>query len=268
MPVTSSAATPVVFIHGLWMHATSWSPWVDLFAEKGYAPIAPGWPGEAATVAATRADAAALDKVGIAEATDHYAEIIASQPSTPIVIGHSFGGLLAQKLLGSGLARGCVAISPAQFKGNFSLPPVQLASAFPVLSKPWLRTRTWSHTKDSYAKNFANAVPREESDEIFEKFTIPAPCRPLFQASVANFAPRSPAAVDTKTARGPLLLLGGSIDRTVPASTVRAAHKIQGRNSGVTELEILAGRGHSMPADSGWRDVADRALAFLARNGL
>ncbi|HEY2272308.1 MAG TPA: alpha/beta hydrolase [Jatrophihabitantaceae bacterium] len=266
--MTSSASTPVLFIHGLWMHATSWAPWVDLFADKGYAPIAPGWPGDGETVAATRADPGALDKIGITEVTEHYATVIKGQPSTPIVIGHSFGGLIAQKLLGMGLVRGCVAISPAQFKGNFALPPVQLASTFPILSKPWLRGRTWSHTKDSYAKNFANAVPRVESDEIFEKFTIPAPCRPLFQASVANFTPHSPAAVDTKTARGPLLLLGGSIDRTVPASTVRAAYKIQGRNSGITELEILAGRGHSLSADSGWRDVADKAFGFLARNGL
>lgn len=268
MPVTSSAPIPVVFIHGLWMHATSWTPWVDLFNAKGYAAVAPGWPGDADTVEATRASRDALDNVGIADVTNHYAALIKTLPSAPIVIGHSFGGLIAEQLLGMGVTRGCVALSPAQFKGILGLPPAQLASAFPILSKPWLRKKTWAHTADSYAKNFANGVPRAESDEIFAKYTIPAPCRPLFQASVANFAPHSQASVDTKSSRGPLLLLGGSKDRTVPAATVNAAYKIQRKNPGVTELEILDGRGHSFPADSGWQEAADKALAFLARNGL
>jgi pimeloyl-ACP methyl ester carboxylesterase len=268
MPVTSSAPTPVVFIHGLWMHATSWTPWVDLFNAKGYAAAAPGWPGDSDTVEATRANRDALNNVGIAEVTSHYAALIKALPSAPIVIGHSFGGLIAEQLLGMGVTRGCVALSPAQFKGILALPPAQLAAAFPILSKPWLRTKTWSHTADSYAKSFANGVSRAESDEIFAKYTIPAPCRPLFQASVANFAPHSPASVNSKATRGPLLLLGGSKDRTVPAATVKAAYKIQQKNPGVTELEILDGRAHSFPADSGWQEAADKALAFLARNGL
>jgi pimeloyl-ACP methyl ester carboxylesterase len=260
---------PVVLIHGLWMHASSWDPWVQLLTERGYAPVAPGWPGDADTVEATRAAPDRLNGVGIADVTDHYATLIRALPSTPIVIGHSFGGLIAQRLLAAQLARACVALAPAQFKGILGLPLAQLESALPVLSRPWLKGRTWSHSHDSYAKNFANGVSREESDRLFEQFTIPAPCRPLFQAALANLSPHSQATVDTKAERGPLLLLAGSADRTVPAATVRAEFDIwRKHNTGVTEFEVLDKRGHSFPADSGWREAADRALEFLDRNGL
>src|SRR4051794_29189867 len=251
---SSSTATPVVFIHGLWMHSSSWQPWIDLFTERGYAPVAPPWPGDADTVAATRAHPEALNNIGIGEITDAYAAVIAELPAKPVIIGHSFGGLITEKLLGMGLGRGAVVISPAQFKGILGLPLAQLQSALPVLGKPALRTKTWSHTPDSYFKSFANAVPRAESDEIFEAYTIPGPGRPLFQAGLANFTPKSPASVDTKRERGPLLLIGGGLDRTVPAATVRAAYKIQAKGPGITELKVFPGRGHSMPADHGWAE--------------
>lgn len=260
---------PVVLIHGLWMHASSWGPWVQLLAERGYAPVAPGWPGDADTVEATRADPSRMNGVGIGDVTDHYAAVIEALPSPPIVIGHSFGGLIAQRLLSAGRARACVALGPAQFKGILGLPLAQVESVLPVLSRPWLKGRTWSHSHDSYAKNFANGVSREESDRLYDEFTIPAPCRPLFQAGLANVSPHSEAVVDTKAERGPLLLLAGSADRMVPAATVRAAYDIwRKHNSGVTEFDVIDKRGHSFPADSGWRDAADRALAFLDRNGL
>ncbi len=266
--MTESAAVPVVFIHGLWMHASSWAPWVELFNDSGYAAVAPGWPGDGESVEDTRAHPERLDGVGVGEATEHYAALIRALPTPPVVIGHSFGALIAQRLIGMGLTRGGAALAPAQFKGILGLPLDQLRSVSPILTKPWLRGRTWSHSKDSYAKTFANGVPREESDKLFDAVVIPAPCRPLFQASVANFAPHSPTKVDTKAQRGPLLLLAGEADRTVPASAVRAAYKIQSRNTAPTEFDVLPGRGHSFPADSGWREVADRALAFLAKHGL
>jgi non-heme chloroperoxidase len=267
--VSTPAAVPVVFIHGLWMHSSSWQPWLDLFGERGYAPVAPPWPGEAETVAQTRANPSAMSGVGIADVTEHYASLIKALPAPPILVGHSFGGLVAEKLHGMQLARACVALAPAQFKGILGLPLAQLESALPVLSKPWLKNKTWSHTEDSYAKNFANGVSRTESDKLFADYVIPAPCRPLFQAGLANVTPHSEASVDTRAERGPLLFLAGSVDRTVPASTVQAAYGIQSKdNAGVTEIENLDKRGHSFPADSGWRGVADVTLAFLARNGL
>jgi pimeloyl-ACP methyl ester carboxylesterase len=257
---------PVVFIHGLWLHASSWTPWVELFAARGYEPIAPGWPGDAATAAETRAEPDAVAGFGIGDVTDHYSEIISRFSSPPVVIGHSFGGLIAQRLHGMGFSRACVALSPAQFKGNFVLPPAQLRNAWPVLSHPGLRRKTWSHSPDSFARSFANAVPRAESDQLLGTYGIPSPARPLFQASAANFSPHSEASVDTKRARGPLLLIAGGRDRTVPEATVKTAYKIQQRNAGVTELRTFADRGHSMGADSGWAEIADTALEFLSRH--
>jgi pimeloyl-ACP methyl ester carboxylesterase len=266
--MNTPSPTPVVFVHGLWMHASSWQNWLTLFAEHGYDPSAPGWPGDASTVADTRTNPGSVANRGIAEITTHYAQVIADLPTPPIIVGHSFGGLIAQRLVGLGLARGCVVISPAQFKGILGLPLAQLQSALPVLSRPGLLRKSWSHTPASFARAFANGVSRTESDRLYDAWTIPGPCRPLFQAGLANFTPRSEAVVDTRRARGPLQLIGGGKDRTVPAATVRAAHKIQSRNSGVTELKIFDDRSHSMIIDDGWRDVADAALSFLARNGL
>lgn len=159
-----------------------------------------------------------------------------------------------------------MAIAPAQFKGVLTLPLVQLRNALPVLGRPWLRTKTWSHTAESYHRAFANAVSRTESDQLVADYAIPAPGRPLFQAGLANFVPRSEATVDTRSERGPLLMFAGGLDRTVPEATVRSAYRIQRRNPAVTELVVLADRGHSMPADHGWREIADTAVEFLARN--
>jgi pimeloyl-ACP methyl ester carboxylesterase len=266
--MTAPAAVPVVFVHGLWLHASSWTPWLELFAARGYDPIAPGWPGDAATAEETRADPDAVAGYGVGDVTDHYSAIISALPSPPVVIGHSFGGLIAQRLHGMGFARACVALSPAQFKGNLALPPAQLRTAWPVLSRPGLRKKTWSHTAESFHRGFANAVSREESDQLFERHGIPSPARPLFQAGLAAFTPHSEASVDTRRERGPLLLLAAGRDRTVPEVSVKAAYRIQKRNPGVTELHTFPDRGHSMGADSGWSEVAETALAFLARHGV
>jgi non-heme chloroperoxidase len=266
--VTAPTPVPVVFVHGLWLHATSWTPWMNLFAARGYDPIAPGWPGDAPTAEGTRANPDAVAGYGVGDVTDHYSQIISGLSSPPVVIGHSFGGLIAERLLGMGFARACVVLSPAQFKGILALPPAQLQSAWPVLSRPGLRKKTWSHTPDSFARSFANAVPRAEADALLAGYGIPSPARPIFQAGLANFAPHSEASVDTKRERGPLLLIAGGKDRTVPEPTVKAAYKIQSRNPGITELTVFPDRGHSMGADSGWAEVAETALAFLARNGM
>lgn len=266
--MTGAAPVPVVFVHGLWLHASSWAPWVELFAARGYDPVAPGWPGDGTTAEETRARPEAVAGFGIGDVTDHYSAIISALASPPVVIGHSFGGLIAQRLHGMGFSRACIALSPAQFRGNLVLPPAQLRSAWPVLSHPGLRKGTWSHTPDSFARAFANAVPRAESDRLLATHGIPSPARPLFQAGLANLSLRSEASVDTRRERGPLLLLAAGQDRTVPEATVRAAHRIQRRNAGVTELHTFPDRGHSMGADSGWAEVAHTALDFLARHGV
>jgi non-heme chloroperoxidase len=258
-----------VFIHGLWLHATSWTPWMELFASRGYDPVAPGWPGDAPTAEETRAHPEAVAGYGVGDVTDHYSKIIAGLSSPPVIVGHSFGGLIAQRLHAMGFSRACIALAPAQFKGNLALPPAQLRTAWPVLSRPGLRKKTWSHTPDSFARSFANGVPREESDRLFAAYGMPSPARPLFQAGLATFTAHSEAAVDTSHERGPLLLLAGGLDRTVPEASVRAAFKIQSRrNPGITELKVFPDRGHSMGADSGWKEIAETSLDFLSRYGV
>jgi non-heme chloroperoxidase len=168
------------------------------------------------------------------------------------------------RLLGAGFASACIAIAPAQFQGVVRLPLVQLRNALPVLGRPWLLTKTWVHTADSYHRAFANGVSRAESDQLFADYAIPAPGRPLFQAGLANVVPRSEAKVDTRSERGPLLMFAGGLDRTVPEATVRSAYRIQRRNPGVTELVVLPDRSHSMPADHGWRELGEKSLEFLA----
>ncbi len=258
--------TPVVFIHGLWIHAGSWQPWQDLFATRGYSTSAPGWPGDGDTVEATRANPDALNDVGIDEIVAHYAGLFGD--TKPIVIGHSFGGLIAQRLLAEGHAAAAVAVDPAPLKGVKALPLAQLKSSFPVLGNPANLHKTVSLTPEQFRYAFGNAISEEESDALHAQWTIPGPGRPLFQDAAANFALHSPAKVDTKLAdRGPLLLISGTEDHTVPLKVTKEVAAKYAKGESDTEFEILAGRGHSLTIDNGWRDVADLALGWLAKKG-
>ena len=264
------AKTPVVFIHGLWIHSEAWAPWLELFASNGYAPSAPGWPGDAETVDATRANPEALDGVGIEQICHHYADYIETLDAKPIVIGHSFGGLIAQELLANDLAIAGVAIDPAPIKGVKKLPFSQLRSGFPVLGNPANKKRTVSLTAKQFRYSFGNAISEEESDALHEAWTIPGPGRPLFEDATANFSRNSPAAVDTHTAvRGPLLLASGTEDHTVPkAVTLDVLSMYADNPSSTTEYHEFEGRGHSLTIDSGWRTVADVTLEWLASKSL
>ena len=264
-----TARTPVLFIPGLWMHADSWKSWVDLFRSAGYEPTARSWPGVATTVAETRAHPETMAGRGITEIADYYAQIIGTLPAKPIVIGHSFGGLLAQNVLGRGLAAAAIAIDAAPIKGVLPLPVSTLRSSFPVLKNPANRKRTVALTAAQFRYGFGNAVSEQESAELYQRWAIPGPGRPLFQAAFANFLPHSPAKVDTKNAtRGPLLLIAGEMDHIVPPVVTRATLKQYRRSPAVTELKQIAGRGHSLCIDSGWREVADTALGWLKQRSL
>ncbi|BCB92001.1 alpha/beta hydrolase [Phytohabitans suffuscus] len=261
-----STAIPVVFIHGLWLHASSWQAWADRFAARGYAPSTPGWPGEPGTVAAARRAPEAVAGLGIDDVAGHYADLIRGRPDPPVLIGHSFGGLIAQKLLGLGIGRAAVAIDPARIRGVRALPFAQLRAAFPVLGNPANRRRSVSLTAAQFRYGFGNAISRIESDELFGRWTVPSPGRPLFEAAFANLRRSSPAAVDTRNAgRGPLLFISGQEDRTVPDALTRAAYKLYGDSPAVTDLKQFPGRGHSLTIDSGWRRIADYALEWLDR---
>jgi non-heme chloroperoxidase len=260
--------TPVVFIHGLWMHASHWDDWAALFTAAGYPSIAPGWPGEGATVIETRRRPEAMSDHGIGAITEHYQRIIADLPATPVVIGHGMGGLIAQRLLSRDFARACVALEPSPFQRILRMPACQMTTGTTRLDRRGLRAKSRAHTAESYHHRIGNGLSREESDRLFQAFSIPAPSLPLRQVALANLAPCSEAAVKTRRERGPLLMIAGSTDRTTPAAAVYTAYKVQCRNAGVTQLAIFDRRGHSLPADRGWREIADTALRFLHHNGL
>jgi pimeloyl-ACP methyl ester carboxylesterase len=260
---------PVVFIHGLWLHATSWQPWVELFTASGYQPTAPGWPHEPPTVAKAREHPEAVANLSIDEVTDHFAAIIEGLDEPPVIIGHSFGGLFAEKLLGQGHGAAAVAIDPAQIKGVLPLPLAQLRAGLPALGNPANLHRSVSLTQKEFRFGFGNALSEEESDELYGRWTIPSPARPLFQAAAANFVMHSQAKVDTTNEdRGPLLLISGTADHTVPDVVTRSTFKQYRDSAAVTELKQFEGRGHSLTVDNGWREVADAVLEWLKANDL
>jgi non-heme chloroperoxidase len=259
-------SVPVIFIHGLWIHSAAWQPWVELFRSAGYDAMAPGWPGDSDSVEQTRKNAAAVADKGIDDITDGYLDVIASLPVKPIVIGHSFGGLIAQKLLSMNVAAAAVAIDPGQIKGVKPLPFAQLRSGLPVLSRPGNKKRAVALTRKQFRYGFGNAVTEGESAELFDKWAIPGPGKPLFEASTANFKRSSPAAVDTSTGdRGPLLIVAGGKDHTVPEVVARAAYKLYAGSGATTDYQVFPDRGHSLVLDHGWREIADFTLSWLAR---
>jgi pimeloyl-ACP methyl ester carboxylesterase len=261
--------TPVVFIHGLWLHASSWESWAELFSAAGYDPIAPGWPGDSDTVEASRANPDSIADQGIDDVTRHYQAIIDTLPSRPILIGHSFGGMIAEKLLGLDYGVAAIGIDAAQIKGVLPLPLSALHSTLPVFKNPANKHKAVSLTAEQFRFSFGNAVSEEESNALYERWAIPAPGKPLFEAAVANFSLHSPAKVNTDNeGRGPLLLIMGGQDHTVPEAITKATVKQYRHSSAVTELEEFSDRGHSLTIDSGWREVADLCLAWLAKQGL
>ena len=260
---------PVVFIHGLWLHAASWGPWIDVFRDAGYEPSAPGWPGTPDSVEAARTSPESIAGKGIDDVVDHYTDIIGDLPAKPIVIGHSFGGLIAQRLLSNGSAAAAVAIDPAPIRGVVYLPPSAVRVASIALRNPANRNRAISLTAEQFRYGFANAVSADEAATLYERWAIPSPGRPLFEAAAANFQRHSPAKVDTRKAdRGPLLVTAGGRDHTVPPAISRATVRLYGKSHAVTDLRQFPDRGHSLTIDSGWREVADTSLSWIKGHGL
>jgi len=262
----TSGRTPVVFIHGLWLLPSSWDRWADLFDEAGYAPVQPGWPDDPDTVEDAQAHPEVFANKTVGQVADHYVEAIGQLRTKPALIGHSFGGLLAQIMAGRALAAATVAIDPAPFRGVLPLPFSALKAASPVLGNPLNRNRAVPLTFDQFRYGFANAVSEEEARTLFDTFAVPASGVPLFQAATANLNPWTEVKVDTRNAdRGPLLIISGEKDNIVPWSIANASYKRQKRNQGVTEVVEIPNRGHALVIDTGWHEVAQTALAFVKR---
>jgi pimeloyl-ACP methyl ester carboxylesterase len=266
--MTDPGDRSVVFVHGLWLHADSWTPWVERFRAAGYSPSAPGWPGDAASVAEARRDPRTVAGYGIGDVVDHYARFISALGSKPIAIGHSFGGLIVQRLLAQDLAAAAVAIDPAPIKGVVYLPPSALRVASIALWNPANRKKTVALSEKQFRYGFANALSEEESKDLYERWTIASPGKPLFEAAAANFSPNSPAKVDTKNGtRGPLLVTAGGKDHTVPKTISKATVKLYKDSPAVTDYREFPDRGHSLTIDNGWAEVADATLGWLAERG-
>ncbi len=261
-----SRRVPAVFIHGLWLLASSWDRWKVLFEDSGFAPIAPQWPDDPESVAEANANPGAFAHKSVGEIADHMQEVIEKLGQKPVVIGHSFGGLLTQIVAGRGLSRASVAIDPGPFRGVLPLPFSALKAASPVIANPRNRGRAVSLTLGQFRFAFANAVSESEAKELYESYAVPGSGVPLFQAAFANINPWTEAKVNRRTPdRGPLLIIDGERDNTLPLSMAKAAYRLQKKNSGVTEFATIPNRGHSLVIDSGWREVADTALTFVRR---
>src|SRR5580765_8234351 len=260
----SSANTPVVFIHGLWLLPSSWANWVDFFKHAGYEPLTPDWPDDPETVEEARANPDVLAKKTLKQVADHTTEVINALDKKPAVIGHSTGGLMAQMLAGRGLSAATVAIDPGVFRGVLPLPPSVLKGVGPFLVNPRTRSRAITLTFEQFKYSWANALDEQEAKELYDTFHVAGSGISLAQMGNANLNPRTEAKVDTENPdRGPLLIIDGEKDHTVPWAIANAAYKRQKHNPGVTEIVKRPNRGHSLTIDHGWREVAQKALAFV-----
>ena len=259
--------TPVVFIHGLWLLPSSWDNWVGVFEEAGYAAVTPIWPDDPATVEEARANPDVFAKKTLGQIADHTAEVIGALETKPAVMGHSTGGLLCQIIAGRGLSAATVAIDPGPFRGVLPLPLSALKSAKPVLQNPLNRGRAVTLTLDQFKYGWANALSDEEAVQLYETYHVAAPGVTLMQMANANLNPFTEARADTMNPeRGPLLIIDGEKDHTVPWAIANASYKKQKRNKeSVTEIVKIPNRGHSLTIDSGWREVCDTALDFVKR---
>jgi len=228
--------------------------------------LTPGWPDDPETVTEAREHPEVFAGKGIREIADYEEAIIRRLNRKPVIIGHSFGGLLTMILAGRGLAAASVAISPAPFRGVLPLPISALRAASVALRNPANWNRAVPLTYEQFRYSFANAVGEDEAKELYLGYSVPGAGEPLFQAASANVNPWSEAKVDsTNPERGPMLIVSADSDHTVPWAIANASYKKQKRNKGVTEIVKMPGRGHALTIDAGWREVAEKALEFVKR---
>jgi pimeloyl-ACP methyl ester carboxylesterase len=263
----ANGRTPVVFIHGLWLLPSSWDRWADMFEEAGYAVLTPSWPDDPETVAEAREHPEVLAGKTLGQIADHTAEVIGALEKKPAVMGHSTGGLLAEIIADRGLSAATVAIDPGPFRGVLPLPYSTLRVSAPVLRNPLNRSRAVTLTFDQFKYGWTNAIGDEhEAQRLYDTYHVAGPGVALMQMANANVNPFTEAKLDPRNPdRGPLLIIDGEKDHTVPWAIANAAYKRQRHNPAITEIQQVPNRGHSLTIDNGWREVAGRALAFVER---
>ena len=256
----------IVLIHGLWLTPRSWESWKARFEERGHHVVAPAWPRMEGEIEAIRSDPSILNGLGITEIVNHFEQIIRGLDAPPVIMGHSFGGLVTELLLDRGVGAAAVALSPAQVKGVRRLPPAQIRTVFPTLRNPANKNKTIELTLNQFRWAFTNTMGDEDTRAAYERYHVPGPGRVLFQAGLANFNPDAVTKVDFhREDRAPLLIIGNTKDHTVPASVSKAAARLLGRSGAVVDYKEYAGRPH-FPTAPGWQTVADYALEWANRH--
>ncbi|GGJ82645.1 alpha/beta hydrolase [Pilimelia anulata] len=254
----------IVLIHGLWVTPRSWGAWVDRYRGRGYRVLAPAYPGFEVEVEALNADPTPIERVTLPGILDHLVGIIGKLDRPPILIGHSAGGALTQILLDRGYGAAGVVLNSAPTEGVAVAPLSQLKSTFPVLRNPANRHRAVPFTPEQWHYAFANTFGEAESRELYERFHIPGPGGIVWNGVLANFQPgHQDAWVDYgNAARPPLLFLSGSEDNLMPPRIQQSNLKHYHGEGTITEIEEYAGRGHLMPVEPGWEQIADHALSW------
>src|SRR3712207_4404933 len=256
--------TPLVLIHGAWLSSRSWENFADYFGERGFAVSAPEWPRKHGDVEELRASGDELAGLGLAEIVDHHEALIRELDAPPVLIGHSFGGLIVELLLDRGLGRAGVALSPAPPKGILALPFSALKAVSPAVGHPSKWHGVVTLTLEEFTYGFANTFSPEDAAAAYERYAVPETGQVFYEAGFANFRMDPPTEVDFRNDdRAPLLIVGATEDHTVPASLSEKQYKKYERSSARTDYLEFEGRPHLLMAADGWEEVAASIDSWL-----
>jgi len=251
----------IMLIHGAWLNARSWEHWKARYEARGYTVVAPDWPGDEGEPADLRANPRkALTKYGPKEIVAHYERLIRALPEKPILIGHSAGGVWVQHLLDRGLGAAGVAIDPAPTPG-IGIGPNAAISSLPVLGDPFSGGKVKSMTRKFFGRRFANGLPTNLKDEMFERYIVPTAGKVYWDGVLAGGAGKITWA---SKVRPPLLLMAGGKDLIADASMTRAMFDKQKRAASPTDFRLYPDRSHFLCLEPGWEEIADAALEWAA----
>ncbi|MER6587662.1 alpha/beta hydrolase [Micromonospora chalcea] len=263
MSAPTGRVDTIVLIHGLWMTSRSWEHWAQRYSARGFQVLTPAWPGMDREVEELRADPAPIAAQRIADIADHYAAIVRDLPRPPIIMGHSFGGLIAQLLADRRLGAAVVAVHPAPVRGVLKLPPSTLRSGYSILHNPANRHRAVPFTPEDFRYAFGNTISQQESDAAWERYAVPGAGHVLFEAAFANLDPNSATEIDKKRSdRAPLLITAGGEDHVVPATLASSIANLYRSSTALTGYREFPGRSHFVGGEPGWEEEADYALEW------